>query len=89
MSENRYFLDHITYEFSQEGNTEDTTAADELLTVEVQSCVGSIVDEGGFIVIRTSTGWSITEPSELLDLLNQVKFGVSSYVFKNTTNEIK
>lgn len=87
--EEKCFLDKITYEFSQEGNTEDTTEENELLTVEVQSCCGSIIDEGGFIVIRTSTGWSINDPSELTDLLGQVKYGIGSYVIKKIKDESK
>lgn len=74
----RAFLEKVTFEFSQEGNTDGTTGTPEsegweILTVEVQSGLKSIQDEGGYLVLRTQTGWSINEPKELEQLLSYVK----------------
>ena len=76
--EDKPYLNKITYEFSQEGNTSGTTDNDEFLTVEVEGPAGCITKEGGFLVIRTTTGWSINNSSELLELLSLVEKGVPS-----------
>ena len=72
---NKPWLNKITYEFSQEGNTCGTTSEWEELTIEVDTPCGSIIDEDGFFVLRT-TGWSIDDPSELTELLEHVINGV-------------
>lgn len=72
------FLNKITYEFSQEGNYNGTTAEDEVLIVEVESAHSSISKDGGFLTLRTSTGWSINNSEELLELLKVVEKGVPS-----------
>lgn len=71
------FLGKVTFEFGQEGNTDGTTGTPEtdgweVLTVEVQSSLKSLTEAPGYLVLRTPTGWSISDPSELADLLNQV-----------------
>ena len=65
----------ITYEFYQEGNTDGTTAETEELIVEVES-IGDIEQDGGYFVLKTSTGWSVTDSDELVDIINRVKQGV-------------
>lgn len=70
------YLNKITYEFSQEGNTDGTTEDQEELTVEIQGCIGSIDTSGGYLVLRTKTGWSISDADELVSLLNIVEDGV-------------
>ena len=65
----------ITYEFYQEGNTDGTTSETEELIVEVES-IGDIEEEGGYFVLKTSTGWSINDSSELVDIINRVKQGI-------------
>lgn len=70
------YLNKISYYFSQEGNTSGTTSEDEELIVEVEGPVGSIEREGGFLVIRSSTGWSINDADELMEILNLVQKGV-------------
>jgi hypothetical protein len=70
-------LDRIVYSFSQEGNTLGTTDEVEELTITVETPLGDIRKDGGFLVIQSSTGWSIDEPHELLDILNIAKQGVS------------
>lgn len=76
--EEKPVLEKIIYSFYQEGNSDGTTEETEELTVEVMGPLGSIIEEGGYLVIRTTTGWSINNPSELMDLLEHIKTGVSS-----------
>ena len=71
-----FWLNKITYDFSQEGNTDGTTDRYEELVVEVQGPSGSILEEGGYLVLRTPTGWSINNLEELTDLLKIVESGV-------------
>lgn len=76
-------LELVTFQFSQEGNTDGTTGTPEtdgweVLTIEVQSCLKSLRDDPGYLVLRTQTGWSINEPSDLTDLLKYV-----NDIFKN------
>ena len=49
-------LSKITYVFNQDGNTYGAIEDGEELIVEV---------EGGYFVLRTSTGWSIDDPNDL------------------------
>lgn len=76
-------LGKITYEFSQEGNTDGTTAEYEELNIEVEGCF-DILKEGGYMVIRTKTGWSINNPEEFTSLLALVNAGVPA---KNINND--
>lgn len=57
-------LSKITYVFTQEGNTDGTTEEVEELIVEVEG-VFDILKDGGYLVLRTSTGWSIDDPNDL------------------------
>lgn len=57
-------LSKITYVFNQDGNTDGTTEDVEELIVEVEG-VFDIVKDGGYFVLRTSTGWSIDDPNDL------------------------
>jgi hypothetical protein len=70
------YLEEIVYKFTQDGNTDGTTDNYEELTVTVQASTGSIDIDGGYLVIRTPTGWSIDSSSELLDILTTVSAGV-------------
>lgn len=70
------WLNKIIYNFSQEGNTNGTTDKYEELIVEVEGPCESILEEGGYLVLRTPTGWSINNPEELTDLLKIVEDGV-------------
>lgn len=65
----------VTYEFYQEGNTDGTTAETEELIVEVES-IGDIEQDGGYFVLKTSTGWSVNDSDELVDIIKRVKRGV-------------
>jgi hypothetical protein len=66
------YLNRVTYEFSQEGNTNGTTNNEEELIITVESSCASIDKEGGFFIIRTN-GWSINSDDELTDLFNKIK----------------
>lgn len=72
---NKPVLFKIRYEFYQPGNTDGTTDDTEELVVEVESIV-DIEKEGGYFVLRTTTGWSINDSSELVDIINRVKQGI-------------
>jgi hypothetical protein len=70
-------LDKVTFVFSQECNTNGTTHTEgyddyEELIVKIESVTDSLLNEAGFLVLRTPTGWSINDPKELTNLLNQV-----------------
>ena len=74
------YLEKIVYTFMQETNTNGTTGAtdeDEILEVTVEACIGSIHTDGGFMVLRTK-GWSINEPSDMLELLQVIEKGAGS-----------
>lgn len=70
--EDKPMLNKITYVFTQEGNTDGTTEDVEELIVEVEG-VFDILKDGGYIVLRTSTGWSIDEMEDLNYIFEQVK----------------
>lgn len=69
--EDKPILSKITYVFAQEGNTDGTTSDIEELTVEIEGI--DILKDGGYIVLRTSTGWSINEMEDLNYIFEQVK----------------
>lgn len=71
------YLSKVTFEFTQEGNTDGTTGSIETdgweeLTVEMQSAPDSLMDGPGYLVLRISTGWSINDATELTDLIDFV-----------------
>ena len=68
-------MSKISYKFYQEGNTDGTTAETEELIVEVES-IGDIEQDGGYFVLKTSTGWSVNDSDELVDIIKRVKRGV-------------
>ena len=70
------YLHKIVYVFTQEGNSDCSTADEEILEVEVCSSSGSLLDTDGYFVLRTDTGWSISSPSELAEILSEVVSGV-------------
>jgi len=71
------YLSLVTFQFSQEGNTDGSTGLPETdgceeLIVEMQSAPGSLMDSPGYLVLRTRTGWSINEPEDLTLVLKYV-----------------
>lgn len=64
-------LQYVKFYFTQEGNTDGTTNDVEELIVEVEGL--DILKDGGYIVLRTSTGWSINEGEDLNYIFEQVK----------------
>lgn len=75
--EKTWFLEKISYKFLQEGNTLGTTMSDEWLEIDVEASIGSIEEEGGFLVLKSSTGWSFNDKEELLEILNLAEKGVN------------
>ena len=65
-------LTDVTYTFIQEGNTDGTTAETEELIIKVEGCM-NILDSGGYLVLKTSTGWSVNDSSELIEILEIVE----------------
>jgi len=81
------FLSKIVYTFAQEGNTDGTTSETEELIVTVDSGHGGIEKEGGYLVLRTDTGWSINDAKEMAELLSYIENGVSSLSEKERNEE--
>ena len=71
------WLNKIVYTFSQEGNGNGTTEEYEELEVTVEGN-GPIEEEGGYLVLRTKTGWSINDAKEFMRTLAVVENGISS-----------
>ena len=71
-------LEKITYLFSQEGNGNGSTEEYEELEISVEGSCECVSEHGGFLVIRSGTGWSINDASELIDVLKLVEQGVGS-----------
>jgi len=57
--------------FSQEGNTLGTT--DEYEEIEISLSFQGDEDEGPFYVIKTKTGWSFDDISELKEIIDRVE----------------
>lgn len=66
------FLNKVTYEFLQEGNTDGTTSPEEKITVEIQSSLESLDKSSGYFVIRTD-GWSFDNIKEFKTLLKSIE----------------
>ncbi len=69
-------LDTAVFTFLQESNTNGTTGKsneDEKLTITMESGSGGLDEDGGFYVLRTETGWSINNSTDLNDLFDQIK----------------
>lgn len=64
-------LQYVKFYFTQEGNIDGTTSDVEELIVEVEGL--DILKDGGYIVLRTSTGWSINGIEDLNYVFEQVK----------------
>jgi hypothetical protein len=80
MEEPKPILNSIVYNFTQEGNTNGSTVGthdDEELSITVEAALGSIDTDGGFLIIRTSTGWSINDAKEFYELLKLTENGVT------------
>ena len=68
---NKPILTNIIYKFIQEGNTDGTTDETEELIVELEGAI-DILTDGAYMVLRTSTGWSINDKEELIELIDFV-----------------
>ena len=65
---NNCIIESVNVQFSQEGNTLGTTSEIEILDITAES-----PSEDGFIVLKSETGWSIDDISELVELIEKVK----------------
>jgi hypothetical protein len=66
-------LTEVKYTFIQDGNTNGTTETDESLDITMESVIGSLDEEKGFYVLRTTTGWSVNEVNDFIKLFDQMK----------------
>ena len=72
--ENKPLLIQAAFKFIQEPNTNGTTGNnDEELEITMESVLNGLDNEGGFYVLRTNTGWSINNISDLKELFNQIE----------------
>lgn len=71
MFEEKPILHQATFEFSQEKHTWPKQD-EETLTIEMISANGSLDEEAGYYVIKTSE-WAINSVEELENLFNQIK----------------
>lgn len=68
-------IEKVIFELSQDGNTNGTTEHYEDLIVEFQGGIENMRDSN-YIVLRTSSGWSIDTPEELEKILTKLKKSV-------------
>ena len=65
-------LHSVTAVFSQEGNTNGTTAEYEELEVTLESA--TVIDEDGhYVVLKSNTGWSFDSIDELKYMIERVE----------------
>lgn len=63
-------LTNVAFTFWQDGNSDGTTEDIEEITIDI---VGVLtVSDGYYYTIKTETGWSINDPSELEELFNKI-----------------
>lgn len=72
-------LSRVNFIYTQDGNTTGSTSYVEELEIEFDSI---LIEPPGFIVLRTSTGWSIDEPEELTDLLKELQQSITTITNK-------
>ena len=61
-----------SFTFSQEGNCAGTTGGYEEITIECESSLGIDNDNGCFFVLKTTTGWSVNDESDLKELFDRI-----------------
>lgn len=67
-------LIEASFKFIQEPNTNGTTGKnDEELEITMDSVCSGLDVDGGFYVLRTDTGWSINDVSDIESLFEQIK----------------
>jgi hypothetical protein len=65
-------LEKMSFTFSQEGNCVGTTGGYEEITIECESSLGIDNDNGCFFVLKTTTGWSVNDESDLKELFDRI-----------------
>lgn len=67
------YLNKVIFEFLQDGNTLGTTKEEEKLEIIVEAPIGSLMEEEGFLVLKSTTGWSINGREDLVEIFNFVE----------------
>ncbi len=75
---NSLTVSKASFSFVQEGNAMGTTEEYEELKITVDSPIGAINEDGGFLTLYTSTGWSFDDKEELEDIIDMVTDAVYS-----------
>lgn len=73
-------ISSITFNVSQEGNTQGSTGEYEDLQILVEAPLFIEKGEGFYYVLKTSTGWSINDKEELGALLDKCKASVNAFL---------
>ena len=71
--ENKPTLHEAIFKFYQDGNTNGSTAETEEIEITIESVIDSLDKIGGFYTIRSTTGFSINDISDLEDMFDQIK----------------
>lgn len=71
-----YTIDEIKFTLSQEGNTIGTTEEFEDIEITFNTQLGDIEKDGAFIVVKTSTGWSMDSSQEFADMIQRLANGI-------------
>jgi hypothetical protein len=72
MSNYKPKLERCSFVFSQEGNTNGSTDTYEELTILCESPLGIDNDQNCYYILKTETGWSIDNLSELKELFDRI-----------------
>lgn len=72
-------LSEVTFNLSQEGNSNGSTDASEDLRITVESSLFLEKDDF-FFTLRTNSGWSIENKEELNDLLDNCRKTVNLFL---------
>ena len=76
-------LANAKFEFYQDGNSVGTTEDPEILHVFIE-CQTNVAEDG-FIVIKTSSGWSVDNTAELANLVAACERAASSILHAPAT----
>lgn len=77
---NTLYINSITFNVTQEGNTQGSTEEYEDLQILVEAPLFIEKEEEFYYVLKTSTGWSINDKEELGDLLDKCKASVNAFL---------
>jgi len=75
-------IEKASFSFSQEGNCVGSTEEYEELTIECDSSAGIVRDNGAFYVLKTETGWSVNDETELKYLFDKIDKALQLFIQK-------